>query len=459
MENKRQKCFNKNHKEVNAISFCQICNVYMCNKCENFHSELCQNHILINLDKDNNDIFTGFCKEKDHFDKLKYFCKNHNQLCCAACITKIKGEGNGQHTDCDICFVEDIKLSKKNQLKVNIKYLEDLSKTFQQSIDKLKNIYENINNNKEELKLNIQKIFTKIRSEINDREDKLLNEVDNAYNNIYFDENLLKKSEKITKQINSNLENSKIIDNDWEDKNKSLSLIYDCINLENNIKYIIDINNNVTKYTSNNFSIQFNSDIESLINEIKTFGKIINQNSDNNFEEVLIKSKIIENKEQIKLLKDWLPYKKKEEIKCKLIYDAQRDGDSAATFHSLCDNKGATLTILTTSDNKKIGGFLSKSFGGNKGILADNNAFLFSLNYNEKYPSLNQGNNYYDNIECGPIYGYFCIYILDKCLTNNKNYYHPYTYRYNFGKRNKNEHFYFTAINLEIYQIITDEKI
>ena len=311
MENKKQKCFNKNHKEVNAISFCQICNVYMCNKCENFHSELCQNHILINLDKDINDIFTGFCKEKDHFDKLKYFCKNHNQLCCAACITKIKGEGNGQHTDCDICFVEDIKLSKKNQLKVNIKYLEDLSKTFQQSIDKLKNIYENINNNKEELKLNIQKIFTKIRSEINDREDKLLNEVDNAYNNIYFDENLLKKSEKITKQINSNLENSKIIDNDWEDKNKSLSLIYDCINLENNIKYIIDINNNVRKYTSNNFSIQFNSDIESLIKEIKIFGKIINKNSDNNFEEVLIKSKIIENKEQIKLLKDWLPYKKK----------------------------------------------------------------------------------------------------------------------------------------------------
>ena len=138
MENKKQKCFNKNHKEVNAISFCQICNVYMCNKCENFHSELCQNHILINLDKDINDIFTGFCKEKDHFDKLKYFCKNHNQLCCAACITKIKGEGNGQHTDCEIRFVEDIKLSKKNQLKVNIKYLEDLSKTFQQSIDKIK---------------------------------------------------------------------------------------------------------------------------------------------------------------------------------------------------------------------------------------------------------------------------------------------------------------------------------
>ena len=113
MENKKQKCFNKNHKEIDAISYCQMRKVYMSNKCENFHSELCQNHILINIDKDINDIFTGFCKEKDHFDKLQYFCKNHNQLCCAACITKIKGEGNGQHTNCEICFVEEIKLSKK----------------------------------------------------------------------------------------------------------------------------------------------------------------------------------------------------------------------------------------------------------------------------------------------------------------------------------------------------------
>ena len=356
-------------------------------------------------------------------------------------------------------LLKKLNFQKKNKLKENINYLEELSFSFQQSIDKLKNIFENINNNKEELKLNIQKIFTKLRNEINNREDILLNEADNLYNNIYFDENLLKKSEKITKQIKFNLENSKIIDNDWEDKNKSLSLIYDCINLENNIKYITDINNNVTKYTSNNFKIQFNSDVETLINSIKNFGEITTQKLEDTFEEVLMKSKIIENKEQIKLLKDWLPYKEKEKIKCKLIYDAKRDGDSAATFHSLCDNKEATLTIITTNDGKKIGGFLSKSFNGNKGSFEDNNAFLFSLNYNEIYPSLNQGKNYFDDKGNGPIFGYFCIYIRDKCLTNKENYYHPYTCRYNFGKRDKNEHFYFTTINLEIYQIITDEKI
>ena len=83
-------------------------------------------------------------------------------------------------------------------------------------------LYEKIGNDKEQLKLDIQKIFTKIRSEINEREDKILNEVDEVYKNIYFDESLVKKREKISNQIKSNLEESKKIDNDWEDNNKSL---------------------------------------------------------------------------------------------------------------------------------------------------------------------------------------------------------------------------------------------
>ena len=460
MENKKQKCYNKNHKEINAIVYCQICKVYMCNKCENFHSDLCPNHNLINVDKDINESFTGFCKEKEHFNKLKYFCKNHNQLCCAACIAKIKGEGDGQHADCDICLVEEIKLIKKSKLKENIKYLEDISTNFQESIDKLRQIYENISKDKEELKLNIQKIFTKIRSEINDREDKILNEVDKTYENSYFDESLLRKREKISKQIKINLEESKKIDNDWEDNNKSLFLISNCINIENNIKYISDINNNINKFTNNDIKIKFDFDNNSLLNIIKNFGKVINiNNKDDLIDNALKKSKIIENKEQIKLFKEWLPYKNKEKIKCKLIYDAKKDGDDATTFHSLCDNKGPTLTIISTSDNKKIGGFLSKSFNGNKGFINDNNAFLFSLNYNEKYPSLNKSNNYKDLKGFGPIFGSFCIEIKDKFLTNNKNFYHPYTYRYDFGKRNINKEFYFTVLNLEIYQIISEENL
>ena len=59
------------------------------------------------------EIFTGMCTEKNHSNKLEYYCKNHNQLCCVACIAKIKGKGNGEHKDCDVCFIKKIKNTKK----------------------------------------------------------------------------------------------------------------------------------------------------------------------------------------------------------------------------------------------------------------------------------------------------------------------------------------------------------
>jgi len=122
MENLKKKCSLIEHNKNYAISYCQECKIYICNKCENFHSSLFKNHHIYILDKDISEIFTGFCKEKNHIDVLAYFCETHNKLCCAACITKLKGEGNGQHTDCKISFIKDIKEEKKNKLNEILKY-------------------------------------------------------------------------------------------------------------------------------------------------------------------------------------------------------------------------------------------------------------------------------------------------------------------------------------------------
>ena len=75
----------------------------MCNKCEIFHSKLFHLHHSYKLDKNLNDVFTGFCKEE-----------NHIKLCCGLCICKIKDEINGQHKDCDVCKIKDIKDEKIN---------------------------------------------------------------------------------------------------------------------------------------------------------------------------------------------------------------------------------------------------------------------------------------------------------------------------------------------------------
>ena len=113
MEREKIKCSLKKHNEIEAIIYCYECKVYFCNKCENFHSEIFENHHLYKLDKITNKIFTGFCQEDNHFDKLDYFCYTHKQLCCAACIAKIKHKSYGQHKNCKVCIIEDIIENKK----------------------------------------------------------------------------------------------------------------------------------------------------------------------------------------------------------------------------------------------------------------------------------------------------------------------------------------------------------
>ena len=123
-----KKCSLKKHNKDEAIILCRECQIYMCKICYKHHSELFDEHnlkILENNDnKDINNLFTGLCTEENHSDNLDYFCKNHNKLCCAACISKIKRNGNGQHTDCEVCNIEEIKEEKEKLLKENSQLLQ-----------------------------------------------------------------------------------------------------------------------------------------------------------------------------------------------------------------------------------------------------------------------------------------------------------------------------------------------
>ena len=282
MENKKKKCTSKNHGEIEANTFCQECRIYMCNKCEKIHSDLCQNHHIYNLDKDIKEIFTGFCKEENHLEKLKFFCKNHNQLCCSSCIIKIKREGDGQHAGCTVCNIEDIENEKKLKLKDNIKSLEDLSQNLQQNINELKEIMEKINDDKEKLKTQIQNIFTKIRNCLNDREDYLLKEVEKQFNSQFCEESLIKEIEKLPNKIKLSLEKGKLIEIKWKE-NELNSLIDDCINIEKNINIISTINGKQHKLKSNKIIINFEPEekgLNSFIKQINEFGelKVINPN-------------------------------------------------------------------------------------------------------------------------------------------------------------------------------------
>ena len=217
------------------------------------------------------------CKEENHHEPLKFFCKTHNKLCCSSCIYKIDDKRKGQHKDCNVCNIEDIKEDKKNKLKENLNNLEKLSNTIDESIYKFKLFYEKINKNKEELKSNILKIFTKIRNILNEREDELLSELDKIFDKECFKENIIIKSEKLPNNIKKSIEKGKIIDKEWNNNNKLNVLIQECIDIENNVKDINIISEIIQKKNlKNNFNVTFlENNNDKILGEIKKFGKII----------------------------------------------------------------------------------------------------------------------------------------------------------------------------------------
>ena len=212
MENKTIKCSSKEDQDIDAISYCGECKIYMCINCEKFHSKLLSSHQTYNLKEQLDEIFTGFCQEKNHSNKLEFYCKNHNKLCCAACTSKIGKDGIGSHKDCEVCFIEDIKKEKENKIKSNIHYLEELSNNFKDLTNKFedfKTLYERIANNKEDLKTKIQDIFIRLRNDLNNREEELLQEIETYFNDICCNESLLKEIVDLPNKIELSLEKRK----------------------------------------------------------------------------------------------------------------------------------------------------------------------------------------------------------------------------------------------------------
>ena len=184
--------------------------------------------------------------------------------------------------------------------------------------------------------------------------------------------------------------------------------------------------------------------IDFLYNHVKT--------KENYFDRVFQKCRILKDEKQVELVEKWIS--PSGFFKCKLIYDAKENGDKVSTFHSLCDNKGATLTIISTSDNKIFGGYLSMSFSENSGWIHDEKAFVFSLNYNEKYESLDTTYTFYGGKDRGPTFGGYNIEIFDSFLSIDKNRYNPYSGTYNFNERYKgSKDQYFRVNELQVYQI------
>ena len=406
MENNQKNCSFKDHSTIDAISYCFICRIYMCNKCENFHSKMFETHKPINLDKYTKDFFTGYCKEENHPFELEYYCKTHKQLCCAKCVIKIGNKKDAIHKNCNVCTIEDIKDEKINKLNENIKKLEKLSKTLEEEILNLKNIFEKITSKKEEIKLDIQKIFTKIRSQLNEREEQLLNDVDNIFDNNFIQENNIKDAEKLPNKVKLSMEKCKKIN---LENDKLNSLINDCLNIEKEINIIDTIKEKINDYNdTNKLNIRFSSNHKDEINKleeiIKNFGKIIKNN-----ESLIELSMIIKNdyNKQDSII-NWIKEKiNKDSLEFQLIFRMDENNSKSEEFHKACDNQGPTLVLIRTKTKRTFGGFTPLDWGKSGGGIKDesNQTFIFSLDLNKKYDMLKVREQAINRSSDGPKFG------------------------------------------------------
>jgi hypothetical protein len=93
-----------------------------------------------------------------------------------------------------------------------------------------------------------------------------------------------------------------------------------------------------------------------------------------------------------------------------LLYRATRDGFNGKAFHSKCDGKGKTITIIKNNLDYVFGGYASSAWNSLGYYINDPNAFLFSLrrdgvSFNDKFTVKSTEHALCGNSSYGPIFG------------------------------------------------------
>ncbi len=125
---------------------------------------------------------------------------------------------------------------------------------------------------------------------------------------------------------------------------------------------------------------------------------------------VTIDSKIVTDYEH-QTLRRFVSEGKAKVRELKLLYRGSRDGFAAADFHRLCDDKGATLTVVQTPQGWVFGGHASVSWSSNNMNVFAPGLFLFTLRNSRNLPpqtfALTKPQQYalHSDAEYGPAFG------------------------------------------------------
>ena len=161
---------------------------------------------------------------------------------------------------------------------------------------------------------------------------------------------------------------------------------------------------------------------------------------------------------------------KKKELngrKWSLLYRGSRDGFGAFDFHSNCDHKPNTLTIVKSDIGNIFGGFTSAHWNSSGSWQEDKSSFLYSLINKENRHlifehSSNNNSSICSNKQYGPIFGAgndICIFDSSNSNTSSfsnvgNTYTHPeYPFNSSKAKTILAGTYNFQVVEIEVFQL------
>ena len=288
----------------------------------------------------------------------------------------------------------------------------------EKSIIKTLSYISNISKTEKEINLLLGKLMKNININFNENECKLKFE-DYYFSGIQIPQNIeckditsnnLKLFWKIDNIKIENVDNDKIkfrVEIKKENSNESFKKVYEDKDSNCSIENL---------YRNTYYEIRICSIYNDIIGE---WNKIEKVKTD------FINESVILNQDDKNKLLNWLnPLYKGKNLYLKLLYRRGNDM-SFETFHLKCDNKGPTL-VVCQSKNEKFGGYTKFNYYNNTSIKHEEGPFIFSLNKNKKYNYTNKKyNSFYTYKNHGPdFYWDFAFNSQDKkmkvcfCTTN-----------------------------------------
>ena len=164
---------------------------------------------------------------------------------------------------------------------------------------------------------------------------------------------------------------------------------------------------------------------------------------------------LIASRKEITMISNWI--NPKYSFKYSLLYRASRDGDLSKDFHRYCDERGPTVTLVSSVDGWRFGGFTETNWTANSGpaFRESPKAFIFSLNLMKKYPPQTNSSSILCKYSKGPTFGYgYDFSIENNSLSDESSCCAPTT----FGNMNVNNEFCggkkrFLAKEVEVYVV------